>query len=572
MSIFTPPNVRPTDEDNVLLPGAKWRFCLTRTTTPASIYTTSDLDVAHTNPVEAVGGHFPPIFLDPAIVYRATLLTAAGAIVPGFDFDPYNPARAAAGIDLEDGGSVQDFVDSVDPLFGAAPGLTDPSATLVVQDAIDALPEEGGTIPVPEGVKFNLKSLTGLVRVALSYRIDDDLSTGLPGSGRGSGERVYFLATSDYDVDDNPNGGAVNEWRFTAAYHPGLCADVRKDVPGADIGLGPLQDRNPARASIFISDEQLPMFAFRYRSLDGDTYDALTSGYIQTLRHTILLTITGVAASAFGLALSIKDKVVGNMSGAWGYLRADPATDGLTLQWGGGQFVTGETLNHPATGNNSAPITVPDNSYSESENVGLWFDLWNGAVSCGEQGAGNAVEMWNVHGNTLTVPSASSSLNRINTRTKPFHWFAASLASAATSKVGIGIDPTIGADGQRRLKVYNHNEANTGALIPVAAKFHMSGSASPVYSLSGGDASYNTTSATKNATGKYTVVFASNTISANYAVVATMDVGHSMGGWTYGVTAAGVGGFEIWFYDASGALTDLPANSVVQVIAIGGDM
>jgi hypothetical protein len=89
MSLFIPPVVRATDENNLILSGAKWYFYVSGTTTPASVYTTSGLTVAHANPVVAnSGGSFAPIYLDPAVSYRAVLKTAAGVGLANGDIDP----------------------------------------------------------------------------------------------------------------------------------------------------------------------------------------------------------------------------------------------------------------------------------------------------------------------------------------------------------------------------------------------------------------------------------------------------------------------------------------------------
>jgi hypothetical protein len=92
MSLFIPPVVHATDANNLALSGAKWYFYVTGTTTPTSVYTTSALSVAHANPVVAdSGGSFAPIYLDPAVTYRAILKTALGVTVPNGDIDPYSP-------------------------------------------------------------------------------------------------------------------------------------------------------------------------------------------------------------------------------------------------------------------------------------------------------------------------------------------------------------------------------------------------------------------------------------------------------------------------------------------------
>jgi hypothetical protein len=94
MSLFVPPVVRATDANNLALSGAKWYFYTTGTTTPAAVYTTSALSVAHPNPVVAdSGGLFAPIYLDPAVTYRAILKTAGGTTIQ--DVDPYLKVQAA---------------------------------------------------------------------------------------------------------------------------------------------------------------------------------------------------------------------------------------------------------------------------------------------------------------------------------------------------------------------------------------------------------------------------------------------------------------------------------------------
>jgi lysophospholipase L1-like esterase len=66
---------RPTAISNnlTLLPGAKVEFFLTGTTTPTPVYQDAELTTPHPNPVVAdSAGRFPPIYLDPGVVYRAT--------------------------------------------------------------------------------------------------------------------------------------------------------------------------------------------------------------------------------------------------------------------------------------------------------------------------------------------------------------------------------------------------------------------------------------------------------------------------------------------------------------------
>ena len=83
------------------LSGAKLYFYTTGTTTPANVYTTSGLGVAHANPVVAdSGGLFAPIYLSSAVTYRVILKTSGGSSLQ--DIDPVNPALALAADSVSD--------------------------------------------------------------------------------------------------------------------------------------------------------------------------------------------------------------------------------------------------------------------------------------------------------------------------------------------------------------------------------------------------------------------------------------------------------------------------------------
>jgi hypothetical protein len=85
------PVIRAVDDNGLPLSGARLQFYETGTTTPAAVYSSAGLGTPLANPVVAdSGGLFAPIFLDPAVTYRAQLLTSAGALVA--DMDPINGA------------------------------------------------------------------------------------------------------------------------------------------------------------------------------------------------------------------------------------------------------------------------------------------------------------------------------------------------------------------------------------------------------------------------------------------------------------------------------------------------
>jgi hypothetical protein len=76
----------------VSTPGAKLYFYQTDTSTPQAVYTDEDLQVAHSQPVEAdANGVFAPIYLDPTLPhYRVTLRTSADVLVYTVDDVPSN--------------------------------------------------------------------------------------------------------------------------------------------------------------------------------------------------------------------------------------------------------------------------------------------------------------------------------------------------------------------------------------------------------------------------------------------------------------------------------------------------
>lgn len=91
------------DLNGVPLPGAKLEFFITGTSTPLAVFTDNALTVAHTNPVIAdSAGRFAPIYMQSAD-YKAILSTSADVVI-----------------------------DTIDPVHGAEPGVTDVSTRTVI--------------------------------------------------------------------------------------------------------------------------------------------------------------------------------------------------------------------------------------------------------------------------------------------------------------------------------------------------------------------------------------------------------------------------------------------------------
>lgn len=118
--LFIPPVVRATDSNGTIIPGAKWYFYETGTLNLTPVYTDASLSTPHTNPVIAdASGLFPPIYLDPAVTYRATQKTAGDVEIE--DVDPVNTAdlrldlaktTGATLVGTTGGGTVQGAIDA----------------------------------------------------------------------------------------------------------------------------------------------------------------------------------------------------------------------------------------------------------------------------------------------------------------------------------------------------------------------------------------------------------------------------------------------------------------------------
>ncbi len=90
-NLLSAPLLRAVDANGEPISGALLQFYLTTTTTPTPVYSSASLGTPLSNPVVAdSGGLFPPIFLDPTVVYRTQLQTATGGLIA--DIDPLTSA------------------------------------------------------------------------------------------------------------------------------------------------------------------------------------------------------------------------------------------------------------------------------------------------------------------------------------------------------------------------------------------------------------------------------------------------------------------------------------------------
>ena len=101
--LFTLPQAVRIDTTGSPYAGAKIHFYLTGTTTDTNTYTDNARSVAHANPVIAGSdGQFAPIYLDPAITYRAYIVQSDDTLIK--DTDPIGTPLTSSDIAVVDTG------------------------------------------------------------------------------------------------------------------------------------------------------------------------------------------------------------------------------------------------------------------------------------------------------------------------------------------------------------------------------------------------------------------------------------------------------------------------------------
>jgi hypothetical protein len=92
--LFFDPRPRPLSIGGAPMPGAKLKFFVTGTTTPATVYADADLQTALGTEVTAdESGQFVPIYLSPLVTYRVQIYDADDVLQPNGDIDPISIAR-----------------------------------------------------------------------------------------------------------------------------------------------------------------------------------------------------------------------------------------------------------------------------------------------------------------------------------------------------------------------------------------------------------------------------------------------------------------------------------------------
>lgn len=196
--LFVPPS-RALDPNADPYSGAKWFFYQTGTTTPQSVYTTSDLSVAHASPVVAdAGGKFPNIYFDPLLQYRGVCKDSAEAVTL-HDIDPVNSSFLSL-ISASSGSSLIGFLQSgtgavartAQDKMREIVSVTDFMGVLAVTAAIQAALNTGKHVYFPGGTY----ALTGPVTTSVAGQrlFGDGDATIITNSGTDSNANTIILA------------------------------------------------------------------------------------------------------------------------------------------------------------------------------------------------------------------------------------------------------------------------------------------------------------------------------------------------------------------------------------------
>ena len=184
--LLTEPVIRAVNANGAPISGAQLQFYTTGTTTPTPVYTSSTLGTPLSNPVVSdSGGLFVPIYLDPAVIYRAQLKDGGGVLIR--DIDPVN-AIFTVGANTVTNAMLQAGVALANLGYTPVNKAGDTATNLVIAPTVPA-PATAGYLGTPVNnqnavYSFVLADCGGMVRAnsagAIAWTIVPNATTAFP--------------------------------------------------------------------------------------------------------------------------------------------------------------------------------------------------------------------------------------------------------------------------------------------------------------------------------------------------------------------------------------------------------
>lgn len=231
--IFTLPSQQALDTAANVLSGATLTFQLTGTSTPTNAFSNSALTIAVANPLAAnAAGVFIPVFLDPTVIYRVVLKTAAGAVLQTWDPANENVLNQALIGLLLNPRTLAEIVALVTPVnyayaptpyydmqrAGVLPNGVDNSA--IVQKVYAMAQVSGGTLIFPPGGNYSFYLNISSIAPSLSKQIVIDAQGSIFRPVAGSAQSAICYA-DDTAYGWNDTRLTVRNAQFTGIYYSG---------------------------------------------------------------------------------------------------------------------------------------------------------------------------------------------------------------------------------------------------------------------------------------------------------------------------------------------------------------
>lgn len=437
--------------------------------------------------------------------------------------------------------------------FGAVADLSTDN-TAAIQNALDSLPNAGGLVVIPAGCRFDLTALTFRQNCNMQYYANDDLSVPGQASDIGSGELVYFSANSSWPSD--PTGAAVNEWRFTAAFHPGVVVDVRKDVQGANAYLRPGQTLdNPVRASYNIMDEQTDAARLVYENYSMSSNFSM----LQLHAYRRVVVLNGIGTAQWVTPPVEGDVVLGTTSGAVGNVISVSAS-ATTLLWFSGRFIAGETVSDASE---TTTATITSAVYSATPFAPIAQGLYRGNWAIGLP-ADAVRDSFVVGGKIGSQRTRGGPFYENKSVLNPGFVWVDSYENATPNGFEAIYDTSVAANLRRVYwRKYNSN-LNIGQVGAVSGHASINDAAGSITIRPG---SFNIASVVRNGgtVGRYDVTFTDALPTANFRISTSAQ-------FTGFITwdAKSTTGFSLFVYNAAGAAQWAPFDFDFTIV--GGDI